>query len=69
VHLTIGIAPLTYQFPTIYQHQVYLQDMIHFSIGDIAPDFELPDHKGKGIGLSEVLNKTNALLVFNIGFA
>jgi len=46
-----------------------LQDMIHFSIGDIAPDFELPDHKGKGIGLSEVLNKTNALLVFNIGFA
>jgi len=37
--------------------------------GDTAPDFTLPDHTGSEITLSRVLQKSNALLVFNIGFA
>jgi len=38
-------------------------------IGNIAPDFTLPDHTGREIILSKVLHQSNALLVFNIGFA
>jgi len=37
--------------------------------GDIAPDFSLPDHTGREFTLSKVLHQSNALLVFNIGFA
>ena len=43
--------------------------MNHLSIGDPAPDFALEDHTGKLIRLSEVLQKKNVLLVFNLGFA
>jgi peroxiredoxin len=38
-------------------------------VGDLAPDFLLPDKDGNLIRLSEVYSKKNVLLVFNIGFA
>lgn len=43
--------------------------MTRLTIGDPAPDFSLPDHTGRIITLSEMLKTSNALLVFNIGFA
>lgn len=43
--------------------------MQQLSIGDYAPDFSLPDHRGNIIQLSTILENHNALLVFNIGFA
>lgn len=43
--------------------------MTRLAVGDIAPDFSLPDHTGRIFTLSEVLKTSNALLVFNIGFA
>jgi peroxiredoxin len=43
--------------------------MSRLSIGDIAPDFTLPDHTGKLWHLADVIENRNALLVFNIGFA
>ncbi len=39
------------------------------TIGDPAPDFELPDHKGNLVRLSDLLKDKNVVLVFNIGFA
>jgi peroxiredoxin len=39
------------------------------TIGDHAPDFELPDHLGQLIRLSEANKSKNVVLVFNIGFA
>jgi len=38
-------------------------------VGDIAPDFSLPDHKGELHTLSDIYANNNVLLVFNIGFA
>jgi peroxiredoxin len=38
-------------------------------VGDLAPDFELPNNKGELIRLSDITKEKNALLVFNIGFA
>jgi peroxiredoxin len=43
--------------------------MTRLNIGDLAPDFSLPDHSGRIFTLSDVLKTSNALLVFNIGFA
>jgi len=43
--------------------------MEHLSVGDTAPDFSLPDHLGEMVRLSDLLQKQNVLLVFNIGFA
>lgn len=43
--------------------------MDRLKIGDLAPDFKLPDHAGKEVSLSEVVKGSNVLLVFNIGFA
>lgn len=43
--------------------------MEHLSVGDIAPDFTLADHKGELVRLSDLLQRQNVLLVFNIGFA
>jgi len=43
--------------------------MKQLSVGDIAPDFSLPDHEGKIVQLSDVYRNHNVLLVFNIGFA
>ena len=43
--------------------------MTKLKVGDIAPGFSLPDHTGRIHTLSEVLKDSNALLVFNIGFA
>ncbi len=37
--------------------------------GEIAPDFTLMDSSGQEISLSVILQESNALLVFNIGFA
>jgi len=37
-------------------------------VGDIAPDFALPDHKGELLKLSNVYQTQNVLLVFNLGF-
>lgn len=43
--------------------------MNSLSVGDLAPDFELPNHEGELIRLSDICKTQNALLVFNIGFA
>ncbi len=43
--------------------------MKQLTVADQAPDFALGDHQGKIYRLSEVLQRSNALLVFNIGFA
>ena len=43
--------------------------MAHLKIGDRAPDFTLPDHRGSLHTLSENLTRQNVLLVFNLGFA
>jgi len=42
--------------------------MRHFSVGDTAPDFSLPDHRGTLYQLSDVVRQQNILLVFNLGF-
>jgi peroxiredoxin len=38
------------------------------SIGDLAPDFSLPDDQGNIFKLSAVIRLQNVLLVFNLGF-
>jgi hypothetical protein len=43
--------------------------MNRLSVGDIAPDFSLPDHTGRLVRLSDVNQSQHVLLVFNIGFA
>jgi peroxiredoxin len=43
--------------------------MNRLSIGDLAPDFCLPNHQGEFYQLSDITKCQNALLVFNIGFA
>jgi peroxiredoxin len=43
--------------------------MKRLSIGDQAPDFELPDDLGKLHRLSSIYEEKNVLLVFNLGFA
>ena len=42
--------------------------MSHLSVGDLAPDFALPDHQEIRVSLAEVLKKQHALLLFNLGF-
>ncbi len=42
--------------------------MDRLSVGDAAPGFELPDHEGHVVKLSEVLCSGKVLLVFNLGF-
>jgi peroxiredoxin len=43
--------------------------MKSLSVGDQAPDFELPDYQRNLHRLSEVYKNHYVLLVFNIGFA
>ena len=43
--------------------------MKRLSIGDQAPDFELPDDHGRFHRLSSIYKEKNVLLVFNLGFA
>ena len=43
--------------------------MEKLSLGDLAPDFSLPDHEGNLIKLSDLYQHHHVLLVFNIGFA
>lgn len=38
------------------------------SMGEVAPDFALPNHEENLVSLSQVLRKHNALLLFNLGF-
>ena len=42
--------------------------MNRLSLGDKAPDFTLPDHKGVLFKLSDVYSAQNVLMVFNLGF-
>lgn len=42
--------------------------MQHLTLGDIAPDFTLLDHRGQTVRLSEVYRTQHVLLVFNLGF-
>lgn len=42
--------------------------MSRLSVGDVAPDFALPNYAGTLVSLSEVLEQRNALLLFNLGF-
>jgi peroxiredoxin len=42
--------------------------MSHLSVGAAAPEFALPNHEGTLVSLSDVLQKHNALLLFNLGF-
>jgi peroxiredoxin len=41
--------------------------MNRLSVGDTAPDFTLPDHKGELFDLSGLVRSQNVLLVFNLG--
>lgn len=42
--------------------------MKRLSVGDLAPDFSLPDHCGATYRLSELYRVRSVLLVFNLGF-
>lgn len=42
--------------------------MQHLKVGDLAPEFSLPDHHGVVYQLSEMVHEQNVLLVFNLGF-
>jgi peroxiredoxin len=42
--------------------------MDRLCVGDIAPDFTLPDYSGELFKLSEIIRSQNVLLVFNLGF-
>lgn len=42
--------------------------MSRLSVGDLAPDFALPDHRGNTVRLADVLEQHNVLLVFTIGY-
>lgn len=42
--------------------------MQHLNVGDLAPEFSLPDHLGVVHQLSEMTRAQNVLLVFNFGF-
>jgi len=42
--------------------------MDRLCVGNPAPDFSLPDHRGKLFRLSEIVRSQNVLLVFNLGF-
>jgi peroxiredoxin len=42
--------------------------MSRLSVGDVAPDFALPNHEATLVSLSDVLKQHNALLLFNLGF-
>ncbi len=42
--------------------------MQRFKVGDLAPEFSLPDHHGVKYRLSEMVREQNLLLVFNFGF-
>lgn len=43
--------------------------MKQLSVGDKAPDFNLPDHQGDIYQFSDIYLDDFVLLVFNIGFA
>ena len=42
--------------------------MQRLKVGDISPEFSLPDHHGVVYQLSEMVREQNVLLVFNFGF-
>ena len=41
--------------------------MNRLSVGDLAPDFALPDHTARLFKLSDLARQQNVLLVFNLG--
>ena len=45
-------------------HKVEVAEMPQINVGDIAPDFELEDQKGKKVRLSQYKGKKNVLLAF-----
>jgi peroxiredoxin len=42
--------------------------MSQIELNTLAPDFELPDHDGNLVRLSDQFGRSNVLLVFNRGF-
>ena len=42
--------------------------MKRLTVGDTAPDFALPDHRGEMYRLSNLTAAQHVLLVFNLGF-
>jgi peroxiredoxin len=42
--------------------------MGRLTVGDVAPDFALPNHAGALVRLADVLQRRHALLLFNLGF-
>ena len=40
--------------------------MSKFKVGDVAPDFTLPDQNGKPVKLSDFLGKKNVVLAFYV---
>ena len=37
---------------------------VQLNVGDVAPDFKLPDHKGGFVRLSDFMGESNVVLVF-----
>ena len=50
-------------------HTIWRSNMRKLAVGDPAPNFALPNHQGTTISLSDVVQRQNVLLVFNLGFA
>lgn len=43
--------------------------MARVELDEVAPDFSLPDYRGRSVSLSDYLGKKHVLLVFNRTFA
>ena len=64
VHLALAAALL---LPWVAQAQEKPAEiMSKFKVGDIAPDFTLPDQNGKQIKLSDYRGKKNVVLAFYV---
>ena len=63
----LSAAPATAQAPMIGARSTPATDTTStLKVGDIAPDFELPDQSGKPVKLSDFRGKRNVVLAFYV---